>query len=339
MKLKHIVLWMLILAGGGSLLNAQTGLRRNLSKVNFRTFKIGGAGRWDYLAVYGTNLYVSHGDRVHVLDKQTGNAVAVINKTPGVHGIAFVPALGRGYISDGGASDLTVFDLNTNQVISHILTGKDPDAILYDSGFKRLIVCNGHDNSLSIIDPQKEKVTATIAVGGKPETAVSDGPIVYVNLEDKSAIAVVDLNSNKVIGGWPLAPAEGPTGLAYDAKKHLLFSGCDKMLAISDTKSGKLIKTLPIGEGCDGVIYDSQTGCVYASNGGGNITVINADSDGQFRVVKSIVTQRGARTIALDPDSHLLYLPTADFGKAVDDSSRPPVLNGSFHVIVVNPGN
>lgn len=304
-----------------------------------KTFHISSAGGWDYLAVNGQKLYVSHGTQVNILDKTTGDSVGVIENTPGVHGIAFVPAVNKGYTSNGRTNNVTVFDLKTNKVLGQIATGQNPDAIMYDSYSKKIITCNGRSNDLTIIDPQTGEVTTTIAVGGKPETAVSDdGGKLFVNIEDKNEIVEIDAKSFKAQRHWSISPAEGPTGLAIDKKTKRLFAGCDKMLVVLDANSGKIVSKLTIGDGCDGVAFDNASQLIYTSNGEGTMTVIHEDNADAFTTRETVKTKPRARTLTLDPSSHRLYLPTADFEPLpanAPKAERPKMINGSFQVLVV----
>ena len=196
-----------------------------------KTFKIASSGGWDYIAVHDNKLYVSHGTQVNILDQQTGDSLGVIPGTTGVHGIAFVESLGKGYTSNGRLNNVTVFDLKSNAVLQQIAVGENPDAIMYDEFSKHLITCNGRSHDLSIVDPVTGSVVATIQLDGKPETAVTDGAgKIYVNIEDKNEISMVDVKSNTVLKTWPIAPGDGPTGLAIDLKTKRLFAGCDKIL-------------------------------------------------------------------------------------------------------------
>ncbi|MBO9636136.1 MAG: YncE family protein [Chitinophagaceae bacterium] len=300
-----------------------------------RTFHIASAGGWDYLAVNGNKLYVSHGTQVNILDKTSGDSIGIIPNTTGVHGIAFIPAKGKGYTSNGKLNNITVFDLTNGAVLSQIPTGQNPDAILYDSHVDRIITCNGRSNDLTVVDPSTEKTVATIPVGGKPETAVSDGAgKLFVNIEDKNEIVVINLHTNTVQGRWPLAPAEGPTGLAYDAVKKRLFAGCDKLLVVMDAISGRIIDKITIGDGCDGVAYDADRNMIFTSNGEGTMSVIKEKSANSYEVVENMKTKKGARTITIDNSTHILYLPTADYGPAVQ-GQRPPMIPGTFQVLVV----
>ena len=302
-----------------------------------KTFPIASPGGWDYIAV-GPNgrLYVSHGTQVNILDQKTGDSAGVIPNTTGVHGIAFVESLGKGYTSNGRLNNVTVFDLRTSAVLGQIATGQNPDAILYDPFSKTIITCNGRSHDLTLIDPEKGVVTATIALDGKPETAVSDnGGKIYVNIEDKNKISVVDIRSNKVIADWPLG-AEGPTGLAIDLQTKRLFAGCDKQLVVIDATSGAIVTRQPIGDGCDGVGFDESQKLIFASCGEGRLTVIKENSASSFVVVENVPTKRSARTIAVDSRSHAVYLPAADTSPGAA-GERPKMIPGTFGVLVVTP--
>lgn len=302
-----------------------------------KSFHIKSNGWWDYISVNKNKLYVSHGTQVDILNKNNGDSIGVIPDTKGVHGIAFVNALNKGYTSNGGADNVTVFDLSTDKVLGEIPTGKDPDAIFYDDYSKKIITCNGRDASLSVIDPSTDKVVGTIALSGKPETAVSDGAgKVFVNIENKSAISEIDITHMKVITTWPIAPGESPSGLSIDRKNKRLFAGCDnKMLIVLNTENGKVVSTPAIGNGCDGTAFDPQLKYAYSSNGDGTLTVIKEISKDKFEVLENVPTKRGARTMTIDPETHTAYLPTADFGPAVAGQRRPPMIPGSFQVLVV----
>lgn len=304
-----------------------------------QTFHIASSGGWDYLKVNANKLYLSHGNQVNILDKNTGDSLGVIENTSGVHGIAFVPSLNKGYTSNGRSNNVTVFDLKTDKVLGQIPTGQNPDAIMYDSYSKKVITCNGRSKDLSVIDPVAGTVVGTIAIGGTPEEAVSDNAgKLFVNIEDKSEIAEIDLTTLKVERRWSLAPAEGPTGLAIDTKTHRLFSGCEKLLTVSDATTGKVISTLPIGEGCDGVVFDPSTQNVYTSNGVGSVTVIHENSASDFKVAETVKTKPRARTIALDESTHKLYLSTAEFEPLAANAAkneRPKMVPGTFQVLVI----
>ncbi|MDH7460185.1 YncE family protein [Chitinophagaceae bacterium 26-R-25] len=304
-----------------------------------KTFHIASAGGWDYLAVNTNKLYVSHGTQVNVLDKTTGDSIGVIPNTTGVHGIAFANALNKGFTSNGKLNSITVFDLATNNVTAKIQVGENPDAIMFESFTQKVITCNGRSKDLSVVDPQSNKVVATIALGGKPETAVSDGEgKVFVNIEDKSEIAVVNVKTMSVETKWSIAPGEEPTGLAFDNKSKRLFAGCDnKLLMVIDATNGKTIAKVPIGEGCDGVAFDNESKTIFTSNGeDGTMTVIKEKSTNSFEVLNTVATKKGARTIAIDEATHAIYLPTADFVAGPHEGKRPPMVPGSFQVLVYN---
>ena len=304
-----------------------------------KTLHIASSGGWDYIEVGPVHdwVYVSHGSQVNVLNKTTGDSVAVIENTTGVHGIAFDMANSKGFTSNGRINTVTVFDMNTNKVLAQVPAGQNPDAIFYESFSKRIVTCNGRGKNLSFIDPVLNKVTDSVDVGGKPETAVSDGAgKLFVNVEDKNEIVAIDTKTFKVLNRWSIAPADGPTGLAYDAKTKRLFAGCDKLLVVLNAVTGKIVDTLKIGNGCDGVAFDPGTKNVFTSNGEGTITVIHEDNADKFTVVENIETKRSARTIALDKTTHMLYLPAAEF-EAQDPNvkGRPKMKPGTFQVLVV----
>ena len=303
------------------------------------TFHIASSGGWDYLQVGPVNdwLYVSHGSQVNVLNKKTGDSVAVIENTTGVHGIAFDVANKKGFTSNGRLNTVTVFDMNTNKVLAQIPAGQNPDAIFYESFSKNIITCNGRGKNISFIDPVQDRVIDSIDVGGKPETAVSDGMgKVYVNIEDKNEIVEINVKTKTVMAHWSLSPAEGPTGLAFDKTSRILFAGCDKLLVVMDASDGRIVNSLPIGDGCDGVAFDPITKNIYTANGEGNMTVINEDKSGKFSVVENIETKKGARTIALDEKTHILYLPTAEFEPLQQGERRAKMKAGTFQVLVIS---
>lgn len=307
-----------------------------------KTFHIASPGGWDYIAVdeNSNKLYVSHGTQVNILDKTTGDSLGVILNTTGVHGIAFIQSLGKGYTSNGRLNTVTVFDLKTAAVLSQIKTGENPDAIMYDEFSKKIITCNGRSKDLTIIDPITETVVATIPVGGKPETAVSDNNgKLYVNSEDKNEIVVVDMLKYTVLNHWTLAPGEEPTGLVIDLKTKRLFATCDKLLVAMDATDGKIIAQLPIGEGCDGAAFDPSTNLIFTSNGSaGTVTVVKEQNANSFAVVETITTKKSARTITIDTKSHHLYLPAADMEALAADApkgTRPKMVAGSFQILVL----
>ena len=304
-----------------------------------KAFPIKSSGGWDYIAVNDGKVYVSHGTQVNILDENSGDSVGVIEGTTGVHGIAFDNDLHRGYTSNGRLNNVFVFDLSTNKVLDSIATGENPDAISYEPFTKKIITCNGRSKSLSVIDPEKNKVIAIIELGAKPEEAVSDekGKL-FVNLEDKSEIAEVDVKNYTVLNRWPIAPGESATGLALDKKTNRLFAGCDnKMLVVVSAENGKVVTSLPIGEGCDGVVFEPNKNLVFASCGEGNMTVIREKDANSFSVTQTVPTQTTARTIALDPTNNTLFLPAATLAPADPNAASPrrSFVPGSFKVLVV----
>ncbi|HEY4107855.1 YncE family protein [Puia sp.] len=327
---RSLTLALLILTIGTA--TAQNGSGFSLT----RSFPIGSPGGWDYISVGpDKKLYVSHGTRVNILDQQTGDSVGVIPNTTGVHGIAFDEPAGKGYTSNGRLNNVTVFNIKTSAILRQIATGQNPDAILYDPFSKKIVTCNGRSHDLTVIDAASEQVVATIALDGKPETAVSDDAgKIYVNIEDKNKITVVDIRTNAVVTSWPLT-AEGPTGLAIDTKTKRLFAGCDKFLVVMDAGSGAIVEKLPIGDGCDGVGFDSGLKMVFASCGEGMLTVIKEGSAASFKVIGNVPTKRSARTVAVDEKTHQVYLPAAETEPAAA-GQRPKQKPGTFQVLVVS---
>jgi len=308
------------------------------------TLKIGGDDGWDYLAFdpASRRLFVSHGTHVVVVDADTKATVGDIPDTPGVHGIAIATDLGRGFVSNGRGATATIFDLKTLAKIGEVKTGENPDAILYDRASGRVFTFNGRSGDATAFDAAKGTVAGTIALGGKPEFAVADGKgRAYVNIEDKSEIVALDTKDLQVKSRWPLKPCEEPSGLAFDTGHGRLFAVCgNKLMAVVDAASGRLVTTLPIGGGVDAAAYDPDLGLVFASNGEGTMTVVHEDSPDSFRVVESVPTQVGARTLALDPKTHRLFLSAARFGPRPAPTAevprpRPSLVPGSFVVLVV----
>ncbi|CAL1517786.1 YncE family protein [Chitinophaga sp. MM2321] len=303
------------------------------------SFSLQGDGWWDYLTSGPDNkLYVSHGDQVNVIDKKTGKELAAIKDLSGVHGIALDVQSGKGFISNGRENDVVVFDTKNEQVRSKIKTGNNPDAIIFEPMSKTIITGNGRSNSLSVIDPVTMKIKATIDIGGKPEALVSDleGNI-YVNIEDKSEIAIVDIKTFKVKGRIKLLPAgEGPTGLAIDLKNKLLFVGCgNAKLLVVQLGNNSIIANISIGEDCDGVAYNAQSQTIYASCADGTLSVIKQTGNNKFQAEKAVVTVKGARTLALDEVTNTIYLSVANIADKKNDAGRYDVIPGSFKVLVV----
>ena len=307
------------------------------------TYKLGGDGGWDYLTVDSASrrLYISRATHVIVIDADSGKAVGDIPDTPGVHGIALASDLGRGFISNGREGTVTIFDLKTLKAITKVKAGENPDAILYDPASKRVFAFNGRSHDATAIDAAGGTVVGTIKLEGKPEFAVSDGQgKVFVNIEDKSQIDAIDPSKLEVKASWPLAPCREPSGLAIDRKNRRLFAGCDnKMMAVVDADTGKVVATTPIGDGVDANAFDPGTGLAFASCGEGVLTVVHEDSPAKFSVVDNVPTQEGARTMALDEKTHNVYLVTAKFGPppaptADNPHPRRSILPDSFVVLV-----
>ncbi len=280
---------------------------------------IPGQGSWDYLTVDegGRRLYVSHGTQVEVLDVDSGSIVGRIENTPGVHGIAIAPELGRGFVSNGQASTVTIFDLKTLKKIEDVPVGKKPDAIIYDPATSRVFAFNGDSNSATAIQAADGKVAGTVDLGGGPEFAVADGSgYVYNNLEDASMVLKINARSLKVEQRWPTAPCASPSSIAMDRQNRRLFIGCrSKVMAVMNADSGKVITTLPIGDHVDATAFDPESRLIFNSNGEGTITAIREDSPDKYVVVETVKTLPKAKTMALDPKTHQLLLSTAEAGQ------------------------
>lgn len=309
------------------------------------TYKIGGEGFWDYLTADAAarRLYISRGTHVVVLDLDSGKSVGDIPDTPGVHGIALAPELGRGFTSNGREGTVSIFDIKTLATSSKVKVGENPDAILYDPATKRVFTFNGRSHDSSAIDAASGKVLGTIPLDGKPEFAASDAKgEIFVNIEDKSELVAIDPNKLAVKAKWPLAPCTEPSGLSIDRKNRRLFVGCDnKMMAVVDADSGKVLATPAIGEGVDATAFDDETGLAFASCGEGVLTVVEEESPEKFSVAEEVKTQPGARTMALDSKTHNVFVVTAQFGPpppATADNPHPrrTMVPDSFVVLVLS---
>jgi YVTN family beta-propeller protein len=310
-----------------------------------KSFVVGGTDGWDYVALDSMHhrLFIARQTRISVLDPASGKLLGEVTGLNGAHGTAFAYDLNRGFATSGRDSTVTMFNLETYEVLGRLKADEDADAVLYDPATKRIYTMNGDANTSTVIDPAAGKVVGTIHLGGKPEFAVSAGDgMLYANLEDKASIAEIDAKAMKVVREWPMAPCASPTGLAIDRQHHRLFSGCrNRVMAISDAHAGRLLATLPIGAGVDGNAYDPGTGLAFSSNGEGTLTVVHEETPGKFSVAETVPTMTGARTMALDPTTHMLYLVGAMFGPLPDSASsgtgrrRPPVLPNSFTLLVV----
>lgn len=307
-----------------------------------KTYKIGGEGFWDYLTADASarRLYISRGTHVIVLDLDSGKNVGDIADTPGVHGIALAPELGRGFTSNGREGTVSIFDIKNLGLISKVKVGDNPDAILYDPASKRVFTFNGRSHDSSAIDAASGKVLGTIPLDGKPEFAASDAQgEIFVNIEDKSELVAIDPVKLDVKAKWPLAPCTEPSGLSIDRKHRRLFVGCDnKMMAVVDADSGKVLATPAIGEGVDATAFDDETNLAFASCGEGVLTVVKEDSPEKFSVAENVKTQQGARTMALDSKTHNAFVVTAEFGPppaptADNPHPRRSVVPDSFVVL------
>jgi YVTN family beta-propeller protein len=301
---------------------------------------VGGDGGWDALSVdsAGQRLYVSHGTKVVVIDLARNQVVGEITNTPGVHGIAVAPKLNRGFTSNGRENKVSIVDLKTLQTLAQVDTGTNPDAILFEPGLNEVYAFNGRGQSATVIDAKSGKVVATIPLGGKPEFAEADSKAgrVYDNIEDKNEVAVIDTKTHTVVTNWPIAPGEEASGMAIDLKNHRLFLGCggSKTMVMMDSTTGKVIASVPIGQGVDGSAFDPETRLAFASCGDGTTTIAHEDSPDKLTVVQTLTTERGARTMAIDPKTHKIYLPSAKFEAPAEGQRRGKMIPDSFKILV-----
>ena len=304
-----------------------------------KTLPIGGDEGWDYLAVdsEARRVYVSHATHVVVLDADSYAIVGDIPDTQGVHGIAIASDLGRGFVSDGRANMVAIFDLKTLKTIGTAAAGTNPDAIVYDAGTKRVFTMNGRSHDTTAINAANGTVAGTLALGGKPEFAVADGTgSIFANIEDKSELVQFDALKLTILHRWSLAPCQEPSGLAMDLKTRRLLAGCDnKMMAVINADTGKVVATPAIGEGVDANAFDPETGYAFASNGEGTLTVVHEDSPDKFTVVENVPTKKSARTMGLDLKTHNIFLSAAEFGPPAPGERRGKIKPGSFVVLVV----
>ncbi len=321
-----------------------------------RKITIGGEGGWDYLTADAASkrLYVSRSNRIIVLDTESEKVVGELAGTPGVHGIAIAPKLDKGFTSNGGDNTVTAFDLKTLKETGRVKVGGRPDAIMFDPTTNRVFTFNHGSRDATAVDPSSVTVAGTVALDGVPEAAVSDGKgHVFVNIMDKNEVAEFDAQALHVVNRWSLAPGQHPTGLAMDREHRRLFSVCggNQTMVVLDADSGHVLATLPIGSGSDGCAFDPGRGLAYSSNGGdGTLTVVHEEMPGQFRVVATIPTQASARTIALDSQTHRIYLSAATYGPASaarTETKKSPagatkgagrrrnMVSGSFAILVV----
>ena len=308
---------------------------------------IDGEGGWDILTIDPTanRLYLSHATKVVVVDLGKNSVIGEIADTPGVHAFVAVPEVQRGFSSNGKESKSSVVDLTTLKTISKIDTGSNPDAVVYEPRHGEVYVFNHTGNSVTVINSKTATVSATIPLGGTPEFAAVDQAAgrVYCNIEDKSEVVAIDTTKHEVVAHWPLAPGEEPSGIAFDAAHHRLFSTChNKMMTMLDTQSGKVVDTTAIGTGVDGAAFDDATQLVFASCGEGVTNIVKEETPEKLRAVQTLKTERGARTMALDPKTHRIYLPTAQFAPAPSPSpgaspTRPSIVPNTFKLLVYAP--
>ena len=310
-----------------------------------KKIKIGGNEGWDYLAVDEVNqhLFVSHGSVVNVVDLVSEKEIATIPDTKGVHGIAIANDLNKAFITDGKDNSVTIVDLKTFKLIEKVvIEGQKPDAVLYDQFSHKVFTYNAKSNDATVLDAVTNKVIKAIPLGGKPEFSVTNAKgLIYVNIEDKSEIKTIDANKLEVVATWSIAPGEEPTGLAIDLDSNRLFSVCgNKLIVVVDASNGKVVKTLPIGDGCDGVAFDAKKKLAFSSNGEGTITVVKEENANKFSVIQTVKTQKSARTITLNKTKGELYLSAVDFeikpSTAENTNPKPNVIPDSFGVLVVS---
>ena len=304
---------------------------------------VGGDGGWDYLSVDSAaqRLYVSHATKVVVMDLAKDVVAGEITNTPGVHGVALASGLGLGVTSLGRVNQAGMVDLKTLQTLAVVDTAQGPDGMLYDPGQQEAWLFCGRARAVTVVDVKARKVVATIPLGGRPEFAQVDPAAgrVYDNLEDKSEVAVIDTKSHAVVANWPIAPGEEGSGMAIDLKHHRLFIGCggSKTMEMMDSTTGKILASVPIGAGVDANAFDPETQLAFASCGDGTTTIAHADGD-KLTVVQTLKTERGARTMALDPATHKIYLATAEFKPQPEPADggrrRPDLVPGSFKILV-----
>jgi YVTN family beta-propeller protein len=304
---------------------------------------IGGTGGWDYVFISSEDrhLYLSHGNQVEVVNADTHEMIGVIPDTKGVHGIVAIPALGKGYITNGKADNVTVFDIKTLKATSIIPAGTNPDALLYDKFSNRVFIFNNDSKNVTVINAKMDTVIAIIDLGGNPEAGVSnDKGLVYVNLEDANEIVVFESKTLSVKNRFKLSPGEQPTGIAMDKKTHRLFSACraSQLMMILDADNGKIVAQLPIGKGVDGAGFDDVSKLIYSSNGDGTLTVIKEISSDKFEVLDNVKTEQGARTITFDSKTKHVFTATPQFGATPAATTenprpRPAILPDTFMLL------
>jgi DNA-binding beta-propeller fold protein YncE len=314
-----------------------------------RQIAVPGDSGWDYLSIdsKARRLYVTHADHVDVIDIDHSAIVGTIDNTRGVHGFAIAPELNRGFASDGDTAQVSIVDLTTRATIGRVATGTGPDAIVYAPRHKEGYAFNGAGHSATVFDAQSGKVVATVLLPGKPEFAVVDAQAarVYVDIEDKNLVLAIDTNSHKITALWQITPGENPSGLAIDPAHQRLFVGCrNQRMLMVDTVSGRVVTSTPIGAHVDANAFDPTTLLAFSSNGDGTVTIARESTPEELKPIQTLATQAGARTMALDPVTHHIYLVTADFALPAPTSGssggsqRPTIVPGTFRVLVYGPG-
>jgi len=332
--MKSILLATTLFSFGAAMTVVAAGVNYHL----LNTIPVGGDGGWDYLSVDSgaQRLYVSHASKVVVIDLAKDAVVGEITNTPGVHGVALAPELNRGLVTCGRENKAALVDLKTLATLSKTDTGANPDGMLYEPGHQEFYTFNGRGESATVIDAKSGKVVATIPLGGKPEFAVADSTagLVFNNLEDKSELVAIDTAKHTVANRWPIAPGEEASGLAFDEKNHHLFLGCgNKVMAMVDSTTGKVLATVPIGDGVDANAFDPGTQLAFASCGDGTVTVAKADGH-KLTVVQTLTTEKGARTMTIDPATHKIYLASGKFSAPAAGQRRGKMEPGSFKILV-----
>jgi YVTN family beta-propeller protein len=336
-KLKALGVLVITLASLNISAQTKTGLHI-LKKHSIKS-----SGGWDYVTVDAADkkIYVSHGTQVNILSTVTGDSIGVIPNTNGVHGIALVKSLGKGYTSNGRDNSCTIFDLKTNAELGKIAVGTNPDAIFYDEFSKKVYAFNGKSSDATVIDPATDKVVATIPLGGKPETGVSDGKgTIFVNSETTNEVVVINASTYKVVKRYKINDGDEPSGLAIDRATNRLFIGCggNATLVVMDAANGKNLAKFKIGD-CDGAAFDPTSKLIYTSNGNGNMSVIREVNANKFVFVENITTEKSARTIGIDLITHHLFLPAAQMEAtpptAENANPRPHMIAGTFHIIEI----
>ncbi len=306
-----------------------------------KAIPISGEGGWDYLTVDSAaqRLYVSHATRVVVIDLAQDAVVGDITNTPGVHGIAVAPELDRGLVTCGRENKGAIVDLKTLQILSKVDTGANPDGMLYEPGRQEFYTFNGRGGSATVIDAKTAKVVATIPLDGKPEFCAADpkAGLVFNNLEDKSELVAIDTAKHAVVNRWPIAPGEEASGMAFDEKNHRLFLGCgNKLMVMVDSTSGKVLASVPIGDGVDANAFDPGTHLAFASCGDGTVTIAKEAGD-KLTVVQTLPTEKSARTMTIDPATHKIFLASAKFEAPAEGQRRGKLVPGSFKILVYGP--